>query len=267
MPREYSRRVTSTAARAIEERLRLNPEERSIWLVYADHLLDQGDIRGELIQLWGRAHDPERPEEERSAASSKIRAIEDNHRKRWLEGWPFEGRAQLSWRYGFVVAISFGSKDCLPALLDALVRHKTARLLSHMSLSQRYAGDDNVSAIAGAEIFRQISILNLERNYLHARSVRALGDAGALCGLRSLKICDNPLGYDGVEALAAVHMEHLARLDLADCAVNAGALRLLAAADGMPALASLNLRRNPLGDPEAIEALRARGIEIGLSRS
>lgn len=35
----------------LEASLKVNPGDRSLWLVYADLLLDRGDIRGRLVKL------------------------------------------------------------------------------------------------------------------------------------------------------------------------------------------------------------------------
>jgi uncharacterized protein (TIGR02996 family) len=93
---------------SLESILLENPDNAEAWLVYADYLQQQGDVRGELIAL------------EHQGAYKQAKAILEQNKALWLkntdgtpagrsflENWLLQSsEAILGWKYGFLQSIS-----------------------------------------------------------------------------------------------------------------------------------------------------------------
>src|SRR5262245_58523773 len=105
---------------ALQARLRESPEDWQSWLVYADWLLDQGDIRGSLVQLERRRQDRALAVSQRRLAREEIAHIEGEHHPQWRSRWPSAAQVHLQWRSGFVHAMRLpgpGAIDLLEGML------------------------------------------------------------------------------------------------------------------------------------------------------
>jgi len=85
--------VETTAARpqgpaplqqSLEQALVQNPDDLAAHSAYADYLAEQGDPRGELIQVQLALEDPARPAEERKQLQKREADLLKRHAKQWL---------------------------------------------------------------------------------------------------------------------------------------------------------------------------------------
>jgi uncharacterized protein (TIGR02996 family) len=130
MPPAASLRATLEAA------LAANPDDAAAFAAYADHLLEQGDPRGELVQVQLALEDPARPAAERRRLQAREKVLLDQHAAGWMgdvgrflagdwsgEDRPFHYRFARGW-LDFVRLLPFPD-----AAVAALARSPEARLL------------------------------------------------------------------------------------------------------------------------------------------
>lgn len=77
-------RATAGAKTAFEKQLAEDPDDVETLAVYADWLIDQGDPRGELIQVQLALEDESRPKEQRKELKKREAALLKKHEKEWL---------------------------------------------------------------------------------------------------------------------------------------------------------------------------------------
>src|SRR6478672_5881113 len=106
--------------RGLEARLRANPDDWESWLVYADWLTDQGDLRGTLIGLEHKLATAGLSEEEHRALQAQAKALAEEHQQEWLEGWSVPADAHLQWRHGFIVGVFLSWNEHTLDALEAL---------------------------------------------------------------------------------------------------------------------------------------------------
>lgn len=215
----------------LEAKLRDNPSDPQAWLVYADHLLERGDVRGEIIALQHRLAIGARfPLAERRTIEARIAAIEASHRPIWLAGDRSLKGTSYTWRYGFIVGAQLPWKRTTPRRLAALVAHPSARFLTSLDLSRQHIGDEGIRALLESRALSEIRALNLystaigdegiasiardpDLGRLHTLDLQhnLIGDMGAaaisssktLVSLRMLHLWDNRIGEEGLAALAS----------------------------------------------------------------
>src|SRR5262245_56100689 len=128
--------MTVAVERALLASVRADPSDWDRWRVLADWLLEQGDSRGERVLLAHRLAVEALSADERAALEHRARALEEERRAAWLLGWaPPEG-AELSWRHGFLVGVGLRWNDDTLAVLDELVAHPVAALLTRLDLGE-----------------------------------------------------------------------------------------------------------------------------------
>ena len=71
-------------AEAFEAALRANPHDFAGWNAFADYLMEQGDPRGEFMQVQLALEDDTRPKKERDALKKKEAALLKAHQEEWL---------------------------------------------------------------------------------------------------------------------------------------------------------------------------------------
>jgi uncharacterized protein (TIGR02996 family) len=98
---------------ALESALVENPDDLATHHAYADFLQEQGDPRGEFIQLQLALEDPRRPARERQRLEARARELRAEHERQWLgiladellgpEDDPWEGRpaSERLYEFGF----------------------------------------------------------------------------------------------------------------------------------------------------------------------
>jgi uncharacterized protein (TIGR02996 family) len=69
---------------ALEAALAENPDDLATHMAYADHLAEQGDPRGEFIQVQLALEDPTRKAAERKKLQQRERQLLDAHEREWL---------------------------------------------------------------------------------------------------------------------------------------------------------------------------------------
>lgn len=250
----------------IEAQLRTKPDDWHAWRVYADHLLDRGDRRGELVHLHDAvAHDP--------ALARRIEALE-----RELNVGRTYQRGADTWRYGFRIGLSFSlavARDVRelaailvdpkhpllsslqlecdvglnPKFLAPLAGEPLARLVDIAGdPGWRGTGFERGDALAGV-LARTPTLalrrLVLERTKLGDKGLVALSEA-PLTDLRSLDLRSNPFGSVGLAALldspVVATLEHL---DLRSLQLDARALDALAGSSQLGRLRTLRLTLQP----------------------
>jgi uncharacterized protein (TIGR02996 family) len=140
---------------ALESALVARPDDLASHMAYADYLHEQGDPRGELIQVQLALEDPSRPAEERQRLQQRERALLDAHLRDWLgeiayvllddentiveQGTnafllEFVGRGRDSYRFarGWLEALDLDEINI--AFARALARCPTIRLLQRLSI-------------------------------------------------------------------------------------------------------------------------------------
>ena len=222
--------MASETERALIAAVRARPVGWDAWLVYADWLLEQGDVRGQLIAWEHQLATGALSADERTALRRGAQALEEAQREAWLAGWTPPATCELRWRYGFLIGVRLWwrpNTDPLAALGE-LVAHPAASLLCELKLSSRPLRADGARALA----------------------------AGNLSSLTALDLVRNKLGRDGASVLAAAEsLGSLAELVLEDNRIGDDGARALAASDRLRPLTTLDLRGNDIGDDSA-RALR-----------
>jgi uncharacterized protein (TIGR02996 family) len=102
-------------------------------------------------------------------------------------------------------------------------------------------------ALAGSPHLGRLTVLNLYRNNVSDRGVEALARAPWFGGLRALNLSDNGVSCAAIRVLATAR-PHLAVLRLGDNGLGPEGVEALAATAGPGSLQALDLHRNPLGD-------------------
>src|SRR5262245_16527112 len=69
---------------ALAQALLENPDDVASHMAYADYLRDQGDARGELIQVQLALEDPKRTPAERKRLKKREEELLDAHEREWL---------------------------------------------------------------------------------------------------------------------------------------------------------------------------------------
>src|SRR5262245_59362928 len=69
---------------ALAQALLESPDDVASHMAYADYLRDQGDPRGELIQVQLALEDPSRPAKERRRLKKREEELLDAHEREWL---------------------------------------------------------------------------------------------------------------------------------------------------------------------------------------
>jgi uncharacterized protein (TIGR02996 family) len=96
--RETTPSATPPLRSALEDALVESPDDRAAQAAYTDLLLEEGDPRGELIQVQQRLEDPAVPAKERKKLQQREKALLEAHQEEWLgELAPF-----LRKKYNFV---------------------------------------------------------------------------------------------------------------------------------------------------------------------
>lgn len=207
---EDGRRAPTLAE--LEGHLRREPYDDDAWLVYADWLLEQGDARGELLQL---EHGPRTEDAARSIA-----ALEKAHREAWLGGIPDEV-APLETHAGFVLHARYRWSERGAEPLAELLALPGARLLHTLELR----GD-------GGEL-SGLSDLDLRR-------------------LVVLDCAYVPIGPAGAAEIARARLEELRALDLRYGRIEDAGADALASSPTLARLERLLLQRSELGPEGAV---------------
>ena len=81
---ETTPKASSSPADAFEAALRANPDDFAGWCAFADYLVEQGDPRGEFMQVQLALEDESRPKEERDRLKAREAELLKEHEREWL---------------------------------------------------------------------------------------------------------------------------------------------------------------------------------------
>ncbi|MCI0703981.1 MAG: TIGR02996 domain-containing protein, partial [Planctomycetia bacterium] len=146
---ETTPKGSTSESLAFEAALRENPDDFAGWCAYADYLVEQGDTRGEFMQVQIALEDEKRPKKEREALKKKEAELLKKHEGAWLgelaphlldhaDSPPLSNPYQEStvpktkhvWRRGFLAELQV---DCLTVkLAQALYAAPAVRLLQKL---------------------------------------------------------------------------------------------------------------------------------------
>ena len=158
LPERLLRRLRSDVRIDPEDHRVLPSEDIDAWTVFADHLLDRGDARGELVRIRleleaGRANEDH--------YFTQLAATEKTFRESWVRELPDRGQWGVSflWRDGLVVGIVvLRARPLVKALQrwDALTATSTGQLCGFLKVGR--GGGDIVSRLAVAHAARPRSL-------------------------------------------------------------------------------------------------------------
>lgn len=206
----------------LEAHLRAHPDDLAAWTVYADWLLEQGDVRGMLVR------------QTRKLTTQEIKA--------WRG--PVPQPLATAWRHGFITEVDVPLDPRAIAMMERMLADRTGRFVTHATLRpatwrDRDPWDEPApEPVEGLDVLGAILALDL-------RQLRALGVTHA-------KLTDAQ-----VTALAQARLA-VVELDLRYCALTDAHLAQLAAAPWFAGVQRLHLLRNEIKQPAPL----ARHFEL-----
>ncbi|MBX2803730.1 MAG: hypothetical protein KTR31_38995 [Myxococcales bacterium] len=276
---------------AFVPRLRASAQDWEAWLVFADALADDGDVRQELIRWRHRRATTELAPEEIRAEERRIAEIRATHEGQWSAGLDLPVGASLVWRDGFVLGVLF-RESVHSSFLEQLAAHPTGALWCSVRCTGSL-GDEAAEILAEAQELVGVTSLSLEHADIGPRGAEALASSETLAGLRRLALGGNHVGGEGARALLATSRlgqltelslwsndidaldleasateATLRRLDLSQNPLELDAVKSLAEAPSLARLGDLQLWGASLGSlgAEALAAstvLRPQVLELG----
>jgi uncharacterized protein (TIGR02996 family) len=151
--------------RALEAALAANPDDLATHMAYADHLAEQGDPRGEFIQVQIALEDPRRSAEERQRLRAREQELLEAHQRDWLgeaadlfllddKGvgerfgmeWFHPGESHFRFVRGWLDSLHLDHFST--PLAEALARSPTLRLLRQLTIMHS-EDDPGYEALAG----------------------------------------------------------------------------------------------------------------------
>lgn len=176
--------------------IRASPEDDGPRLVYADHLMEQGDPRGEFIAVQcalAKADD--------GALLDKASALLTANRERWLDGLS-PNVANVTFRRGFVDEVAVFDVAAVNAAQTVLSRELVRRLVFIAP------GSVDLVAVLRWEWLTDLHALSFKAprhafSALRSERLAMLLGTRQLRGLRELELNAQNLGDEGAEALAA----------------------------------------------------------------
>ena len=226
-----------------EQTLHDNPDDAEAWLVYADHFVDRGHVRGPLMALEAAPVQNIVQRAERAAVSRQLH----NAAGSALTGYLARRRGlSLEWRRGFINTAHIHGRflrgDAEDLLFD-LLRHPSARFLRELRLScwHEDAQDHRLllGLILNATPAPPLRLLGTRYDQLDWDGYQPLGHLGAL-GTRYPLLEDVFLEGDDTTRFTGLSLPRAKRFAFVTAAMSPHTLRPIAAAP-WPALEDLEL--------------------------
>lgn len=252
-----------TTREALEAALVRSPEDLTLHMAYADHLIESGDSRGDYIRLCLVAEEPSATKKERRQRREIAERVLLKHQHDWLGDLaeflliPKESRRHigsrprvlLEWKRGWIVGITcYGQND---DLLEALLTHKLMPLLESLAIDANTYRRPDPSRVNWPEDYRDIN----RDPYYFLRN-------WPISPLKRLLIQDVHFQDQGVEHVTqGICFPHLQSLSLTHCNITDDGAALLAKHPHTPMIESLRLEQN-LISPLGIEQLLESGIRV-----
>jgi uncharacterized protein (TIGR02996 family) len=136
---------------ALEAAITENPDDLAAHMAYADHLMEQGDPRGEFVQVQLALEDPARPAKERKQLQRREAALLKEHRDAWLGALaphldlaPPSPSDVAGFARGWLDQLILESLN--PDLARAMLQEPGTRLLRRLAIDEALTADmyDNV---------------------------------------------------------------------------------------------------------------------------
>jgi uncharacterized protein (TIGR02996 family) len=165
---------------ALEAAITENPDDLAAHMAYADHLMEQGDPLGELVQVQLALEDPTRPAQERKQLKKRETALLREHHRTWLGALgpvlrdtpPYMDDA-VGIARGWLEYIRFGSLDAETA--RAMVQEPRTRLLRELTIEEVLTADmydndldedeapaeDPIALLAGSPYLGNVRVFSL----------------------------------------------------------------------------------------------------------
>jgi uncharacterized protein (TIGR02996 family) len=126
---------------ALEQALFDNPDDLAAHMAYADYLHEQGDPRGEFIQVQLALEDPRRPAAERKALQQREKELLRQHRGVWLGALaPFVSGQDFRFARGWLDAVTIQvASDRGEKLTAAVAAEPRCRLLRRLVIAEVYS--------------------------------------------------------------------------------------------------------------------------------
>jgi uncharacterized protein (TIGR02996 family) len=269
---------------ALEAAIFENPDDLAAHMAYGDLLAEQGDPRGELIQVQLALEDASRSASERKGLQLRERALFAAHVGKWLGGLPasfldfvrqedgtLEIRRLASDGFRFViqrgwlrrlVVVSYGGK-----LFPALRQGPAVPLLSELLFQNHEGFRPSAAASAPVRDWLAGPPLGPRLHFFAAAGlttevVVSLMRSAHLRGVTRLDLPRSNVGDAGIAALIeAGLLRHLRELNLLYCRITNVMAGLLAAAPDFRNVEQMWVSRDMLFS-EALPTLRATGVKV-----
>lgn len=254
--RPRDRRLTDVGAdgEALLKEVLANPEDDRPRLVYADHLQQRGDPRGEFITLQCAHAKLPQGDPRAEPLAARAEALLEKHKRDWVN--PFMGDrhttviggrsytrtspSQWDFHRGFVRTATV-SAESFPELSAGLFEREPVH---RVRLTNR--GLEGVLKAPSLEKLRELDLTHMRLK----DAAIALFKCNRFESLELLELYDCGLGVKGARAMGGAdpgRWPRLRHLGLADCALKDAALRELARSPLLTCVRSLNLRNNGFG--------------------
>jgi len=126
----------STSGKALENAILANPEDLGAHAAYADWLIEQGDPRGEFIQVQLALEDPKKSAKERKELAEREEKLLEAHRDKWLGDLAelfSEGESEAEFARGWLATVEV--PDLTVAMSRALAKAPLARLARRLAIN------------------------------------------------------------------------------------------------------------------------------------
>lgn len=258
-----------------------NPDDDGPRLMYADWLMERGQPRGEFIRLQCVLAQTPRNDDRRESIERRVAELLFQHRQEWIRPLRELGVNAVRFERGFVEAVTTRAERFL-ALAPALFAAEPVRAVCLLSPQPR-----DFTALAASRHLARIRGLALAGCDLQPADVRTLAGSPHAPGLTGLEMADSTrLGYEAVRELTespglanlrylrlhdtcrtpreligcfaeARWLKNVTNLHLPRHYLGAEHLLVLLSAPALPALKTLGLWNNGLGDGGLEQLLEA----------
>jgi uncharacterized protein (TIGR02996 family) len=226
---------------ALEAALVEDPDDLATHRAYADYLQEQGDPRGEFIQVQLALEDPERTPEERQELERREKELLAEYGREWLgilaeellgpggkggdENWYYEIRFVRGWLDRIVHHTALRSDNLGKLLFQtpesrllsklvlhfidlagvrAIVQSPYLHNLTHLQVRCSNLGDVGCTEIVTSGILKRLKILDLRIGEITDAGARIFADCLDLHRLEFLDIENNGLTQAGIDALRRI---------------------------------------------------------------
>jgi uncharacterized protein (TIGR02996 family) len=148
--------ATPSSGKALENAIFANPDDLGAHAAYADWLIEQGDPRGEFIQVQLALEDEKKPAKERKVLEKRERELLKKHQHEWLgelapylldqkrppgPEWHKPAPCEVTWARGWLNVVHI--PEIFVGLARAMAKSVHSRMIRHLNIEQAaYWSDD-----------------------------------------------------------------------------------------------------------------------------